>query len=100
MRKKDSSLILASQNIEDFLLPGIREYTKPLFAIPTHQFYFHPGNINPREFMESLQVEESEYELTVDEAVIGKMKTNLGGKLVCSLQLTAGRNSEVRVGKQ
>ncbi len=63
VRKKDSSLILASQNIEDFLLPGIREYTKPLFAIPTHQFYFHPGNINPREFMESLQVEESEFEL-------------------------------------
>ena len=63
VRKKDSSLILASQNIEDFLLPGVREYTKPLFSIPTHQFYFNPGNINPREFMESLQVEESEFDL-------------------------------------
>lgn len=38
VRKKDSSLILASQNIEDFLLPSVREYTKPLFSIPTHQF--------------------------------------------------------------
>lgn len=44
--KKDSSIILASQNIEDFLIPGIREFTKPLFSIPTHHFLFNPGNIN------------------------------------------------------
>ena len=30
----DSSIILASQNIEDFLIPSIREFTKPLFSIP------------------------------------------------------------------
>jgi hypothetical protein len=30
VRKKDSSVILASQNIEDFLIPSIREFTKPL----------------------------------------------------------------------
>ena len=41
VRKKDSSIILASQNIEDFLIPSIREYTKPLFSIPTHQFLFN-----------------------------------------------------------
>ena len=35
VRKKDSAIILASQNIEDFLISGIREYTKPLFSIPT-----------------------------------------------------------------
>jgi type IV secretory pathway VirB4 component len=63
VRKKDSSMILSSQNTEDFLLPGIREYTKPLFSIPTHQFLFNPGNINPREYMDALQIEESEYEL-------------------------------------
>ena len=40
VRKKDSSFILASQNVEDFLLPDIREFTKPLFSIPTHQFFF------------------------------------------------------------
>lgn len=34
VRKKDSSIILASQNIEDFLIPSIREFTKPLFSIP------------------------------------------------------------------
>ena len=63
VRKMDSSLALASQNIEDFLIPSIREFTKPLFAIPTHQFLFNPGSINPREYMESLQVGEAEYEL-------------------------------------
>lgn len=33
VRKKDSSIILASQNIEDFLIPSIREFTKPLFSM-------------------------------------------------------------------
>ena len=62
VRKKDSSLILASQNIEDFLLPSVREYTKPLFSIPTHQFLFNAGQVNPKEYMDALQVEPSEFE--------------------------------------
>ena len=63
VRKKDSSVILASQNIEDFLIPSIREFTKPLFSIPTHQFLFNAGQINPKEYMNALQVEPSEFEL-------------------------------------
>lgn len=63
VRKKDSSFILASQNIEDFLLPEIREFTKPLFSIPSHSFLFFPGNISPVDFMDSLQVIKSEYTL-------------------------------------
>ena len=63
VRKKESSVILASQNIEDFLIPSIREYTKPLFSIPTHQFLFNAGQINPKEYMDALQVEQSEFEL-------------------------------------
>ena len=63
VRKRDSIVILASQNIEDFLIPSIREFTKPLFSIPTHQFLFYPGQINPKEYMEALQVEDAEYEL-------------------------------------
>ena len=63
VRKKNSSMILASQNIEDFLIPAIREYTKPLFSIPTHQFLFNAGQINPKEYMDALQVEASEFEL-------------------------------------
>ena len=43
---------------------------------------------------------ETEYKLYIDGTNIGKMKTNLGGKLVFSQELTAGRSSEVRVVKQ
>lgn len=30
VRKKDSAVILASQNIDDFLIQNVKEYTKPL----------------------------------------------------------------------
>lgn len=63
VRKKESSIILASQNIEDFLLPEIKEFTKPLFSIPTHQFLFNGGNINARDYIDALQLEESEFDL-------------------------------------
>lgn len=63
VRKKESSFILASQNIEDFLLPEIKEFTKPLFSIPSHHFLFNPGNISPNAFIDTLQLEESEYGL-------------------------------------
>ena len=63
VRKKESSIVIASQNIEDFLLPEIKEFTKPLFSIPTHQFYFNPGNIEVQAFIETLQLEMSEYDL-------------------------------------
>ena len=63
VRKKESSFILASQNIEDFLLPEIKEFTKPLFSIPAHHFLFNPGSISPTAFIDTLQLEESEYRL-------------------------------------
>ena len=45
VRKKESNLIMASQNLEDFDREGIRELTKPLFAIPPHQFIFNCGSL-------------------------------------------------------
>lgn len=63
VRKKDSAVILSSQNLEDFNLEGIREYTKPLFAIPTHQFLFNAGSIDSKFYIDTLQLEESEYNL-------------------------------------
>ena len=63
VRKRDSMVVLASQNISDFLLPGVAEMTKPLFSIPTHQFLFHPVTIDKRDFMDALQLEETEYQL-------------------------------------
>ena len=62
-RKKDSAVIIASQNLEDFNLEGIREYTKPLFSIPTHQFLFNAGSIDSKFYTDTLQLEESEYNL-------------------------------------
>ena len=63
VRKKDGAVILASQNVEDFNLEGVREYTKPLFAIPTHVFLFHAGTVDERFFRETLSVAKGEYEL-------------------------------------
>jgi type IV secretory pathway VirB4 component len=63
VRKKESSFILASQNIEDFLIPEIREFTKPLFSIPTHTFFFNVGNCSPTEFMDTVQLLKPEYDL-------------------------------------
>lgn len=63
VRKKESSVILASQNLEDFNIEGIKELTKPLFSIPTHAFLFNAGNIDASFYMDTLQIEASEYEL-------------------------------------
>lgn len=63
VRKKDSAVILASQNLEDFDIDGIRELTKPLFSIPTHVFLFNAGNIDARFYIDNLQLEKSEYNL-------------------------------------
>ena len=62
-RKRDSFLILTSQNVEDFLLPGIKEYTKPLLSIPSHRFLFYPGNVEANEYMDLLQLEDCEFEV-------------------------------------
>ena len=63
VRKKESNLIMASQNLEDFDREGIRELTKPLFAIPPHQFIFNCGSIDKQFYMDLLQLEEAEYNL-------------------------------------
>ncbi|MCI1965128.1 MAG: DUF87 domain-containing protein [Oscillospiraceae bacterium] len=63
VRKKESSVILSSQNLEDFNIEGIREMTKPLFSIPTHQFLFNTGAVDAKFYMDTLQLEESEYKL-------------------------------------
>jgi len=63
VRKKDSAVILSSQNLEDFNIDGIREYTKPLFSIPAQAFLFNAGNIDKRFYMDTLQLEQSEYNL-------------------------------------
>ena len=63
VRKRDSALVMASQNLEDFDQEGVREMTKPLFAIPPHQFLFNPGSIGKQFYMDMLQLGEAEFEL-------------------------------------
>lgn len=63
VRKRDSALLMASQNLEDFDQEGVREMTKPLFAIPPHQFLFNPGSIGRGFYMDMLQLDEAEFEL-------------------------------------
>ena len=56
VRKKDSAVIIASQNLGDFNLDGIREYTKPLFSIPTHQFLLNAWSIDAKFYTDTLQL--------------------------------------------
>jgi type IV secretory pathway VirB4 component len=63
VRKKDLAVIIASQNLEDFNIEGIREYTEPLFSIPTHQFLFNAGNINAKFYIDTLHLEQRKYNL-------------------------------------
>lgn len=63
VRKRSSAMLMASQNLEDFDQPNIREMTKPLFSIPPHQFLFNAGSIDKRSYMDMLQLEDAEYEL-------------------------------------
>lgn len=63
VRKKNSAVLLASQNIDDFLAPDVREYTKPLFAIPANRFLFYPGHVEQRDFCDALSISPAEYAL-------------------------------------
>ena len=63
VRKKESAIVMASQNLEDFDQEGVRELTRPLFSIPPHQFLFNPGSISPKAYMDMLQLEPAEFEL-------------------------------------
>ncbi len=63
VRKKNSAIVIASQNLNDYLLPEIAELTKPLFAIPAHTFLFNPGAVDRAFYIDNLQLEPSEYDL-------------------------------------
>ncbi len=42
---------------------------------------------------------EMEYIIYIDGQNVGKMKTNLGGKLVLSVEISAGRNADIKIKK-
>ena len=41
----------------------MRRMTKPLFAIPPHQFFFNPGTTEKQFFTNMLQMEDTEFDL-------------------------------------
>ena len=79
VRKRESALMMASQNLEDFNQEGVREMTKPLFAIPPHQFLFHPGTTSKQFLMDMLQLEETECSL-ISKAVKGNCLFRCGNE--------------------
>ena len=94
VRKKNSSLILASQNLEDFDVQGIRELTRPLFAIPSHQFIFNAGSVDKRFYMNNLQLEPSEYE-HISQAKQGQCLYKCGNERYLLLVRAPGHKKEL-----
>ena len=63
-RKKDSLLVLASQNIEDFLQPGVRRVDQtPCSPSPPTNSCSTQGSWNQKRFCDTLQLEQAEFEL-------------------------------------
>ena len=62
-RKRNSNVIIASQNPEDFTAPDIISYTKPIVSTPTHKFLFYPGDINREEYIKFMGIKDSEYKI-------------------------------------
>ncbi len=97
VRKRESALLLASQNIEDFLVTEVKEYTKPLFSIPTHSFYFYVGNCNAEDFIDTVHLLSSEYKL-IDHSERGTCLFRCGNERYL-LQVRAPEYKEAMFGK-
>ena len=63
VRKKDSAVIIASQNVEDFMVESVKEFTMPMLSIPDFRFFFYLGKISPQLAVEVLRMEPSEHDL-------------------------------------
>ena len=81
VRKKDSSIIIASQNINDFLIPEVSEFTKPLFSIPAYQFLFNLGHVEVQSVLDTLQLEPSDKIISNDEIEI-YFKNGISSKII------------------
>lgn len=97
VRKRESALLLASQNIEDFLVDEVKEYTKPLFSIPTHSFFFNVGNCSAAEFIDTVQLLKTEYAL-IDHSERGTCLYRCGNERYL-LQVHAPEYKEALFGK-
>lgn len=56
--------------------------------------------VGPEDAQVTLELEaEKEYKIFIDDTNVGKMRTNLGGKLVLSVELGVGGKSKIKVVK-
>ena len=62
-RKRNSNVVIASQNPEDFCDPAIISFTKPIVSTPTHKFLFFPGDIDKDEYIKFMGINNSEYNI-------------------------------------
>lgn len=62
-RKRNSNVVIASQNPEDFCDPKISSYTKPIVSTPTHKLLFYPGDIDRDEYIRFFGATKSEYNI-------------------------------------
>lgn len=62
-RKRNSDVVLASQNIDDLMIKSVIEYTRPLFSIPTHLFMFYPGKVDVKQFISTANLTQTEYNI-------------------------------------
>lgn len=62
-RKRNSNVVIASQNPEDFCDPTIISFTKPIVSTPTHKFLFFPGDIDKDEYIKFMGINNSEYNI-------------------------------------
>ena len=67
-RKKESAVMMSTQNIEDFLLPEFKEFTVPLFTLPSQRFLFSPGNVNPSDYKSLVNISEDEMQLLMKQS--------------------------------
>ena len=65
-RKYNAVVLLASQNMADFLDPVVEHITSPLFAIPAHKFIFYPGTVDRAAFGKLLQLSPAELAIVRD----------------------------------
>ena len=63
VRKKDSAVIIASQNLEDFNLDGVRGVYQTAVFHPDASVSVQCGELDAKFYTDTLQLEDSEYNL-------------------------------------
>jgi len=83
---------------DKFMYESVPGTTVTNFLATEKVIRFHVEGIEDAQITLELE-EETEYEIYVDDMNVGRMKTNLSGKLIISVELSAGRKVSVKAVK-